>query len=88
MNNKKYIHEVAIAARQSGITIQVAHIVAAMNHLGYTTSYATEYKGGRGSYTLIHATYDWLVAQGKQDDADMVAMTYVKPDGSYAYEKK
>ena len=87
MNNKKYIHEVAVAARQSGNTIYVADIVAAMNHLGYNTTSGTEYKGGRGSYTLIHATYDWLVAQGKQADADMVAMTYVKPDGSYAYEK-
>jgi hypothetical protein len=87
MNNKKYIHEVAVAAYQSKTKIQVVDIVAAMNHLGYTTSYATEYKGGRGSYTLIHATYDWLVSQGKQGDADMVAMTYVKPDGSYAYQK-
>jgi hypothetical protein len=88
MNSKKYVHEVAVAARQAEITIQVAHIVAAMNHLGYTTSYGTEYEGGRGSFTLIHATYDWLVAQAKQGDADMVAMTYVKPDGSFAYEKK
>lgn len=87
MDNKKYIHEVAVAARQSGNTIYVADIVAAMNHLGYTTSYGTEYEGGRGSYKLISDTYKWLVSQGKQGDADMVAMTYVKPDGSYAYEK-
>jgi hypothetical protein len=87
MNNKKYILEVAVAARQAGITIQVAHIVAAMNHLGYNTTAGNQYKGGRGSYTLIHATYDWLVSQGKQGDADMVAWTYVKPDGSYAYQK-
>jgi hypothetical protein len=87
MDNKKYIHEVAVAARKEGITIQIANVVEAMNHLGYKTSYGTEYGGGRGSYTLIHATYDWLVSQGKQGDADMVAMTYVKPDGSYAYQK-
>jgi hypothetical protein len=87
MNNKKYIHEIAVVARQANIKIQVADVAAAMNHLGYTTSDGNEYKGQRGSYTLIHATYDWLVAQGKQADADMVAMTYIKPDGSYAYQK-
>lgn len=75
MNNKKYIHEIAVIARKANINIQVAHVAAAMNHLGYSTTDGKEYKGERGTYTLIHATYDWLVALGKQADADMVAMT-------------
>lgn len=87
MDNKKYVYEVAVLARKIGITIKVSDLANTMNYLGYTTSYGTTYAGGRGSYRLISDTYKWLVAQGKQADADMVAMTYIKPDGTYAYEK-
>jgi len=37
-------------------------------------------------YALLHATYDWLAAAGNAA-ASNVALAYVKPDGSFAYNK-
>ena len=58
-----------------------------LNWNKFKTSYDSEYTGRRGTYTLIHATYDWLVTNGKQNEADNVAMAFKKPDSTYAYNK-
>ena len=45
-----------------------------LNEIGFETSYGTPYEGGRGTYKLISDTYDWFVDNGKQADADNIAM--------------
>lgn len=46
-----------------------------LNWNKFKTTYGTEYSGGRGTYTLIHSTYDWLVSIGCQNDADLVCIS-------------
>jgi len=85
MDNKQYVLEVATVLSRAGATLPASELAAIMNTFGRTTTYGTTYAGLRGTYTLIHATYDWLVAKGRQPDADIVAVAFTKPDGSYAY---
>lgn len=66
--------------------MHVKELAGLLNWNGFTTNYGTSFKGGRGTYTLIHATYDWLMATGRPTDADNVAKSFKKPDGNYAYK--
>lgn len=67
--------------------MNVKDLAGLLNWNGFETNYHTRFAGGRGTYTLIHATYDWLVSIGNTVDADKVALAFKKPDGSYAYNK-
>ena len=87
MDNKQYVFEVATLLDRAGTNLPAAELANIMNQFGRTTTYGTEYAGLRGTHTLIHVTYDWLVAQGNQNGADIVATAFTKPDGSYAYNK-
>ena len=57
-----------------------------LNRNNFKTNSGEEYEGSRGTYTLVHATYDWLISIDKQDDADKVAQSFTKSDGSYAFD--
>jgi hypothetical protein len=57
-----------------------------LNRNIFLTSYGTEYEGGRGTYKLIKETYHWLVKLELQNEADKVAKSFVKPDGTFAYK--
>ena len=58
-----------------------------LNRNGYLTSYGESYKGSRGTYALIMATYRWLESdQHLPEEASKVALAFVKPDGTYAYK--
>jgi len=70
----------------NGTTMATNELAEHLKRNKFKTSYGTEYEGGRGTYTLIHATYDWLVANGQQSEADYVANAYPKPDGNYAFD--
>ncbi|WP_405223908.1 hypothetical protein [Dokdonia sp. Asnod1-B02] len=85
MDNKQYVLEIATVLNRASATLMASDLADIMNTFGRTTTYGTEYKGLRGTYTLIHATYDWLVAKGRKPDADIVAVAFTKPDGTYAY---
>lgn len=57
-----------------------------LNRNNFLTNYGTEYQGGRGTYTLIRETWNWLQNDlHLTDEAAKVAEVFVKPDGSYAY---
>lgn len=43
--------------------------------------------GGRGVYNLIHATYDSLVSEKRQPEADNVAKAFVNAKGEPAWDK-
>jgi hypothetical protein len=87
MNKKEYIGHLANALVGKKTTMTAKTLANHLNEIGFETSYGTEYAGGHGTYTLIHSTYDWFVSNGNQANADKVAQTFVKPDGTYAYEK-
>lgn len=87
MNKKEYIQQLAIFLIRTKTDINVKDLAGLLNWNGFRTDGDKKFTGGRGSYKLISATYDWLVKNGNKADADKVALAYKKPDGSYAYEK-
>lgn len=87
MDKKEYIRRLAIFLVKNNTTMTGENLAEHLNWNEFLTNYGTEYQGGRGTYTLIHATYDWLVSIGEEDDADKVALAFKKPDGTFAYNK-
>lgn len=86
MDKKEYIKRLATFLHDNGTTMAANELAEHLNRNNFKTGYGTEYEGGRGTYTLIHATYDWLVASGQQTEADNVAEAFPKPDGNYAFD--
>lgn len=69
------------------MTMSGEELAEHLNRNNFLTSYGTEYQGGRGTYTLIRETWNWIEYELKlPNEAKKVAESYVKPDGSYAYE--
>ncbi len=87
MEKKEYITQLAKFLVATNTTMTGETLADLLNWNKFKTNYNSEYEGGRGTYTLIHATYDWLVAHENQEDADQVALAFKKPDGTYAYNK-
>jgi hypothetical protein len=85
MDNKQYVLEVATVLHKANATLPAKELADIMNKFNHTTTYGAKYAGTRGTYTLIHATYDWLTKQGKINEAEIIAKAFTKPDGSYAY---
>jgi len=85
MDKKEYITKLATFLIGTKTTMPVDSLALLLNWNGYTTEYGTPYQGKRGTYTLVKATYDWLVKNGRKMEADNVAQAFPKPDGSYAY---
>jgi hypothetical protein len=58
-----------------------------LNRNGFQTEYNDDYHGGRGVYTLIRNTYNWLHDDLKfPEEAKKIALTFVKRDGTHAWE--
>ena len=85
MDNKQYVLEVATVLNKAKTTLPAKDLADILNMFGHTTTYGAAYAGARGTYTLIHATYDWLDGLGKSKEAEIVAKAFTKPDGTYAY---
>lgn len=83
-----FVSDTAVDLSRRGATLPVPLLAERLNSAGCLTSYGTEYRGGRGTYRLIHATYDALVAQGRHEEADAVAESYIKPDGTHARDRE
>ncbi len=84
---KHHIWELAKSLTGNGAHMSGRELADDLNTNGYLTSYGEAYKGGRGTYSLIRATYHWLdTEQHMSQEADKVAVAFVKPDGTYAYE--
>lgn len=66
MDKKEYIKRLADFLVSNGTTMTGENLADHLNWNNFKTSYNTTYAGSRGTYTLIHATYDWLVSQGDQ----------------------
>ncbi|MGZ3814083.1 MAG: hypothetical protein ACXVB0_23695 [Mucilaginibacter sp.] len=63
-------------------------LVNELNLNGHLTSYKTIYKGGRGVYRLIDETYNNLVTESRQPEADNVANAFVDANGNPPWENK
>jgi len=87
MDKKEFIRKLGSFLVSTDATMTGKTLADLLNWNGFKTSYDTEYAGGRGTYKLIRATYDWLVKIGDQEAADKVAEAFKKPNGTYAYEK-
>lgn len=86
MTNKEYIRNLAVFLNHNGTEMSGAELAGHLNRNGFVTGYGEKYKGKRGTYTLLDATYEWLKKEGNLEEAGMVATSFVKPDGSKAYE--
>jgi hypothetical protein len=88
MNSKKlYIWRLASFLRQHDMKMSGEELADHLNRNKFLTAYGSEYSGGRGTYKLIHETWKWVNDELKlADEAEKIALAFVKPDGTYAYE--
>ena len=88
MNKKKYyIWQLAAFLQSHEMTMSAEELAAHLNRNKFLTSYGSEFQGGRGTYTLIRQTWEWVKNELQlPDEAEKVARAFVKPDGTYAYE--
>lgn len=88
METKKfYIWQLAAFLASHGMTMSAEELADHLNRNNFLTSYGTEYQGGRGTYKLIKETWEWLQTGLKlPNEATKVAESFVKPDGTYAYD--
>jgi len=88
MNKKKlYVWQLGSFLERHGMTMSGDELAAHLNRNKFLTACGTEYAGGRGTYKLIHETWRWLHDElDIADEAEKVAMAFVKSDGTYAYE--
>jgi hypothetical protein len=88
MNEKRvYIWKLASFLANSDKVMSGEELADHLNRNEFLTEYGSEYKGTRGTYTLIRQTWRWLHDElGLPTEAKHVAEAFVKPDGSYAYE--
>lgn len=64
-----------------------AELAEHLNRNNFLTGYGAEYRGERGTYTLIRQTWKWIHDElGLPKEAESIARAFVKPDGTYAYE--
>ncbi len=88
MKKKKYyIAQLGAFLASHKMTMSGTELADNLNRNGLSTSYGTEYQGGRGTYKLIRETWHWLNEQDLPDEAKKVADAFVKDDGTYAYEE-
>jgi hypothetical protein len=87
MDKREYIKRLAVFLNENGTTMAATELAEHLNRNNFKTGYGTDYEGGRGTYRLVSTTYDWLVSQGQQTEADCVAKAFPQPDGTYAFSK-
>jgi len=85
MNKYQFLLTTANSLLARGTTMSVPDLATLLNTNGYTTSYYTAYSGGRGTYTLVHATYNYYYNQGMLTEAHNIAVAFTNSNGNYAY---
>ncbi|MBI3236053.1 MAG: hypothetical protein HYZ42_18795 [Bacteroidetes bacterium] len=87
MDNKPFVRDTEITLNASGSFMTGQQLADRLNLNGRTTTYGTPYKGARGTYTLIHSTYEWLYHGGFRSEADIVARVFLNQYGDHAWDK-
>ena len=85
MDKKIYVGDLGEFLTNHGTKMSVPELARHLNRNNFKTNYGEEYKGERGTFTLVEAVYNELVKAGNQIKADKVAKAFPKDDGSYAY---
>src|ERR1700733_10679840 len=87
MNRKKwYIWQLGRFLHGHGMTMSGQELADHLNRNNFRTGYGTEFEGARGTYTIIDATWRWVNDDlGLGDEANGIAMAFVKPDGTHAW---
>jgi hypothetical protein len=87
MTEKKlYIWRLATFLHANSKVMSGEELAEHLNRNDFLTNYGTTYQGMRGTYRLIQETWKWLNDDLKLvEEAEHVAMAFVKPDGTYAY---
>ena len=83
---KSHIYNLALLLSRSKSTMTVPDLAANLNANGFTTSYGTPYQGARGTYTLLHSTYEVVERVLGKTQAGIIANSFTKPDGEFAWE--
>jgi hypothetical protein len=81
-----FVAWVADELKKRDTFMSVPALMDLVNEKGYTTNYGTPFSGGRGSYRLVSGTYHRMVAIGRQDRADNIALAFRRPNFEYAYD--
>ncbi len=84
---KHFIWQIASLLYAINDTMTAQDLAIALNRNGILTSYGTQYAGGRGTYKLVSATWQWLYGQGLTSEAEKIAEVFTKPDGTLAWVK-
>jgi hypothetical protein len=89
MNRKKlYVWRLGTFLHSHGMVMSAEELATHLNRNSFRTGYDTEFAGGRGTYRLIHATWSWVNdILGLEDEAGNIALAYVKPDGTHAWDR-
>ncbi len=89
MNEKKlYIWNLAKFLSDHGKVMSGAELAEHLNRNKFLTGYGAEFRGTRGTYRLIKATYEWVSGDlGLPSEAGPIAKAFVDADGGYAYLK-
>jgi hypothetical protein len=86
-DTKVYVWRLARFLAEADKVMSGSELAGHLNRNGMKTTYGERYAGGRGTYKLIGDTYKWLAdGMGLREDAEKVAVSFVKDDGTYAYE--
>ena len=84
MDSKKlFIYNLAVSL--SGGKMTVADLAVKLNANGFRTGYGTFYQGMRGTYTLLHSTYDVVERMKGKVAAALIANSFTKPNGLVAW---
>lgn len=85
--NQLYIWRLASFLAEHNTIMSGEELAEHFNRNSFKTTYGTKYSGKRGIYTLIRQTWKLLNKDlNLPKEAEKVAKSYVKPDGTYAYE--
>lgn len=90
MNKKKlYVWRLAAFLHDNHMVMSGDELAAHLNRNNFKTEYGAQYEGTRGTYKLIRETWSWVNNElGLEDEAAKVANSFVKPDGTHAWERE
>ncbi|MCD6064955.1 MAG: hypothetical protein K0R82_2866 [Flavipsychrobacter sp.] len=80
--SKQYVRDLANSLSKHGSKRTVDQLAGYLNRRGLFSTHGKPYNGLRGTYTLVRATYQWLKKQGLSTEAERVANSFIKPDGT------
>ncbi len=83
---KQYISDLARFLNNQGKVMSGEELATHLNRNGFSTSYGSKYKGGRGTYKLIKSIWSVHDSAGENIEAENIATAFVKPSGGYAYK--